>query len=240
MYSSELKGFITGLILGDGSIDKGVTKRAFRIKSINHDFIRYIGEVIRKSTNFDVKITYHPATYKDGVVRKSYSELYIKAHPYFNKKYNHFYNDYRKRRITTEALGWLNPRGLAAWYMSDGYIVQVGKRSGTIKDRRVEIATDRYTKTDVEKMQRFFENRYGFKTSLVKRKKGVYRLRISLLDAQHFFVMIEPYVVPSMRYKLNLNYDYRPKWMTDEYYDLMLRLQSAELLTGKAEEEDIV
>ena len=34
--SSELRGFFTGLILGDASIDKGVHKRAFNIKSINN------------------------------------------------------------------------------------------------------------------------------------------------------------------------------------------------------------
>ena len=36
--SSELRGFFTGLILGDASIDKGVHKRALMIKSINRDF----------------------------------------------------------------------------------------------------------------------------------------------------------------------------------------------------------
>lgn len=39
MNSSELKGYLTGLIVGDGYIDGGVTKRAFAIKSINKEFI---------------------------------------------------------------------------------------------------------------------------------------------------------------------------------------------------------
>lgn len=240
MKSSELKGYLTGLILGDGTIDKGVTKRAFRIKSINHDFIANINDNLRKNTNFDIRVRYFQATKRDGVNRQSYSELYIKAHPYFNKKYNHFYNDYRQRRITTESLSWLNLRGLAAWYMSDGYVVHVGKKSGVIKDRRVELSTDRYRKEDVIKIQKHLEDEYGFVTRLVHRGKGVYRLRMSLLSAQHFFVMIEPYVVPSMRYKLLMSYEYKPKWMTLEYYDLMNRLQSAELLTGNAEDDEIV
>lgn len=240
MNSSELKGFITGLILGDGTIDKGVTKRAFRIKSINHDFIHYIGDCLRKTTNFKIEIKYHPASYRQGVYRRSYSELYIKAHPYFNKKYNHFYDDFRNRRVTKESLNWLNSRGLAAWYMSDGYIVRVGKTSGKIVDRRVELATDRYTKYDVDKIRKYLFEKYGFKTSRIHRGNGRYRIRISLLSAQDFFVMINPYVVPSMKYKLNLEYDYKPKWMTDDYYKLMLRLQSAEALTGKAEGQEIV
>lgn len=240
LNSSELRGFITGLILGDGTIDKGVTKRAFRIKSINYDFIHYIGECLRKATNFKIEIKHHPASCRDGVYRKSYYELCIKAHPYFNKKYNHFYDDYRNRRVTKEALSWLNPRGLAAWYMSDGYIVRVGKHSGKIVDRRVELATDRYSERDVDKIRKYLYETYGFKTSKVRRGNGRYRIRMSLLSAQHFFVMIEPYVVPSMKYKINLDYDYRPKWMTDNYYELMLRLRSAEALTGNAEGQEIV
>ena len=33
MNSSELKGYLTGLIVGDGCIGKGVTKRTFEIKN---------------------------------------------------------------------------------------------------------------------------------------------------------------------------------------------------------------
>lgn len=39
MNSSELKGYLTGLIIGDGTIGKGITKRSFAIKSICKDFI---------------------------------------------------------------------------------------------------------------------------------------------------------------------------------------------------------
>jgi hypothetical protein len=51
MKSSELKGYLTGLILGDGTIDKGTTKRAFRIKSINFDFIDKIEKDLKDTTN---------------------------------------------------------------------------------------------------------------------------------------------------------------------------------------------
>ena len=42
MNSSELKGYLTGLIIGDGHIDKGITKRAFEIKNTHFDFIQKI------------------------------------------------------------------------------------------------------------------------------------------------------------------------------------------------------
>lgn len=221
MKSTELRGYLTGLILGDGSIDKGVTKRAFRIKSINIDFIESIEKVLKETTNFKIEVRYFDASSKDGVNRKPYAELKVQAHPYFNKKYNFFYDDYRNRRITVESLRWLNSQGLANWFMSDGYTTLVGRKSGVIKDRRVELATDRYSEEDVNKIKKYLEETYGYTIKKVKRKEGVYRLRFSLLSAQHFFAMIEPYVVPSMRYKLNMCYEQQPKWMINEYYHLM-------------------
>lgn len=234
MNSSELKGYLTGLILGDGSIDKGVTKRSFRIKSINHDFIDKIERDLKDTTPFTIDVILVEASYKNGVSRRPYKELKIKSHPYFNKKYNFFYDDFRNRRITKESLNWLTPEGIANWYMSDGYIVHVGKNSGEIKDRRVELATDRYSPDDVKQIQQFFEDTYNFKTSLVKRKHGVYRIRFSLLSAQYLFLMINEYITPSFQYKLNLQYTYHPKWMSDDYYRLMMKLQSAETQTNNA------
>lgn len=226
MKSSELKGYITGLILGDAYIDKGVRKRAFRMKSINTDFAEKV--LADLTAYFDMSIKYHEGSVRGGVNRKPYAEVYSKAHPYFAKKYPYFYDDYRNRRITKESLNALTPAGIANWYMSDGYIVHVGKQSGNVKYRRVELATDRYSKRDVEKAARYFEDVYGFKMSLVKRKTNVYRLRFSMESAQRLFVMIHPHVVPSMLYKINLNVPYRPKWMSDEYFDLMNEITERE------------
>lgn len=229
MNSTMLRGYLTGLILGDGSIDKGVQKRAFSIKSINKDFIDKIYNDISSVTDFDINVKHIEGRVVNGVNHKEHWELRIKAHPYFNKKYNYFYDDYRKRRITKESLRWLNPQGLANWYMSDGYVTHVGKQSGLIKSRRVDICTDRYKKEDVEKISEYFNNVLEIPATLTKRG-DIYRLRINMKESQKFFMLIEPYVVPSMRYKLDLAYDYQPTWMNDDYYNLMKEIQKCEYL----------
>ena len=131
----------------------------------------------------------------------------------------------RKRVINRKSLNWLTPEGIANWYMSDGYVTLVGKTKGIVKDRRVELCTDRYKKNDVQKIQKYFKEEYDWKTSLIyhHRKKNQYRIRFSLLDAQKLFVLIEPYITESFKYKLNLSYNYKPKWMSEEYYQVMLR-----------------
>lgn len=234
MTSNELRGFVTGLVLGDGTIDKGTERRAFRIATITEEFAYYIKEALTDNTKFKVTIMqFSEKVDKNNIKHQEYCRVSTNAQSYFVKIYHQFYDDYRNRRITKKALGWLTDAGLANWYMSDGYIVNVGKTKGKIKDRRVEIALDRYSEADVDRVISYFEGTYGYSCSKVKRKAGMYRIRISLKDAQHFFLRIAPYVlkVDGMEYKLNMNYDYQPKWMCDEYYELMTSIRSASHLT---------
>lgn len=234
MNSSELRGYLTGLILGDGSIDKGVHKRAFEIKSINHDFIDQIYKDISSCTNFNCKINHQLEYYDQNHIHHKESWAFkIMAHPYFNKKYHYFYNDYRQRRIHMTALKWLTLRGLANWYMSDGYICLVGKTKGVIRDRRVDLCTDRYTKSDVEKIQKYLLEYWGWDTSIIQRKqngRNIHRLRFKKTSAQDFLYKIHPYITPSFQYKLDMRYDHQPHWMTDEYYSLMIEIHKRESL----------
>lgn len=232
MNSSELKGYLTGLILGDGRIDNGVTKRAFEIKSIHFDFIQKIKNDIESCSSFKINIK-HCSEYigKDNTHHKESWSLRIDAHPYFNKKYHHFYDDYRNRTFSTEAASWLTANGLANWYMSDGYVCLVGKESGKIYNRRIDFATDRYPQFIVERLSKMLYDRFNIESSVVKRGK-FYRIRIKSTSYQTFINLIYPYIVPSMQYKLYLGYEYQPKWMEDWTWDLQKSLMSAMTLTS--------
>ena len=229
MTGSEFRGYVTGLVLGDATISQSGAsscKRAFTIVTINEEFAFDIRQTI--IDNLDVRVRLlerEPHTGEDGVHHQGYFVVSTKAHPYFNKMYGWFYNDDGSRRISQKALDKLTPAGIANWYMSDGYVVNVGKTKGKIVDRRIEIATDRYPEKDVDRAIEYFETTYGYKCHKVRRKPGVYRIRFSLLSAQNLFLMIKPYISEGFEYKLNMNYDYQPKWMSDEYYEYMISLK---------------
>lgn len=226
MNSSELRGYLTGLILGDGFIGKGVTKRSFAIKSINNEFINKIKEDLESCSDFKMRVIYTPEHFGSGCNHKDSWELQIRAHPYFNKKYHHFYDDYRKRIASKEALSWLTPQGLANWYMSDGYVCLVGKTKGKITSRRIDFCTDRYSKETIIEMQKTFLHKFGVKTSLIKRDK-FYRIRVASGSYETFINLIYPYVINSMKYKLYLAYNFQPKWMSDNMWECQESLRSA-------------
>ena len=234
MNSSELRGFLTGLILGDGSIDKGVTKRSFNIKSIDYAFIDYINKEIESVHTFTSFIRNIPEHYSCGCSHKESWEYRIKAHPYFNKIYHFFYDDKRHRKIYRKTLEWLTPRGLANWYMSDGYICLVGKTKGVIRSRRIDICTDRYYKEDVELIVSFLKSKFNLDTSIIKRN-NTYRVRIKKDSYEAFINLIYPYIIPSMYYKIYLGYDTKPKWMSNIFWDKQQSLLSAVTLTSNVE-----
>ena len=233
MQSSELKGYLTGLIFGDGFIDGGVTKRAFAIKSTQYDFIERIRQDIESCTTFKTALKYIPAHYSCGCNHRDAWELRVKAHPWFAKKYHHFYDDHKRRVASRESLSWLTPHGLANWYMCDGYVCLVGKTKGVINNRRIDICTDRYSKETVQRMIRMLKKRFGLECGIIKRN-DTYRIRIQSISYQRFFDLVSPYMVSSMRYKLYLGYEQQPKWMSDDMWQYQQDLRSAITPTAEA------
>ena len=219
MNTSELKGYLTGLIIGDGYIDSGITKRGFRIKSIYKDFIDQIYNDINSVNTFSLSVHYlRPYIDKNLVRHQECWELYIKSHPYFAKKYHHFFDDYKHRHVSKDAMNWLTPSGLANWYMSDGYVCLVGIRSGNINSRRVDICTDRYTLENINMMCDCLEKKFDLHFSPIKRGE-YWRIRLRQKDYTKFINIIKPYIVTSMIDKLYLGYRKQPRWMSDSDWE---------------------
>ena len=233
MNSSELKGFLTGLMFGDGYIDKGITKRRFEIKTIHKDFADKIKELVDSCHTFDTRIVYKKAyTGKDGTNHKEHWCLNIYSCPYFVKKYHHFYDDYKNRIASKEAMQWLTPMGLAYWYMSDGYVCLVGKTKGIIRDRRIDFCVDRYDYDTILRFSDMLKNKFNIETSIVKRDK-FYRLRIRRNSYPVFLNLVTPFIqeIPSMEYKLYLGYNKQPDWMDDEMWSYQNKLKKRDCPT---------
>lgn len=233
MRSSEIKGFFTGLLIGDGSIDKGITKRAFEIKSIDSAFIIKIANEIASCTTFKYTIKHCDSRISNDCIHKEYWALRVQAHPYFNKIYHKFYNDYRHRIISKYIPKYITPYGVALWYMCDGYVCLVGKKSGVIRNRRIDFATDMYSYLEVCNLQKMMLNKFNIKCSVIKRGK-FYRLRVLKDSYEDFINLVYPYMIPSMLYKLYLGYEFQPIWMSDNMWNIQCSIKSAITQTGHA------
>ena len=114
---------------------------------------------------------------------------------------NLFYpND--KKIISKEALEQLTLEGIAWWYMDDGSM-SIKKIDG--KPRGAEITLNTYlTVEENQIIIDFFQNQYNITWKLNK-SKGKYRLRMGKKEGKKFFALIEPYIIDSMKYKIDFN-----------------------------------
>lgn len=153
--------------------------------------------------------------FKKGILQEI-QKPEIKPYKTFNKEYKVFiwrlatrkrpmYKWLRKRfypnGIKTIKRRWLEqltPLGIAIWFMDDGS-TSYKKRNGKI--HAVETTINTYLpKEQNEIIINYFKERWGIQMGLNK-SRGKYRIRIGTKEARKFVRIIEPHIIPLMKYK---------------------------------------
>lgn len=142
-----------------------------------------------ESLNSNLRI-YSRIDKRRKVVQTSYT-VTTGSNQYFHKMYNMLYGS-GKKEICAEFLKNFTVISLAYLYMDDGFFHQ-----GT-----ADICTECFSKKSVELLANFLKEKFDLHFGLCKRNKG-YRLRLSLRDFQKFKNLINPYIIDSLKYKLN-------------------------------------
>ena len=107
--------------------------------------------------------------------------------------YKLFYSSSKKKVIPNNIHELLTPLALAIWIMDDG----------TFKAPGVRIATNCFTKQEVELLGKVLETKFNIKSSLNKNNDN-YQLYIKKESMPILKLLILPHIVASMQYKLGL------------------------------------
>lgn len=111
------------------------------------------------------------------------------------------------KTLSRKFLEYLTLQGLAIWFMDDGS--KSFKKIGN-KVHAVEVTLNTYlSKEENEIIIDFFKEKWGINWGLNK-SKDKYRLRMGTCEARRFFSLIEPFIIDSMRYKINLQFTTAP------------------------------
>ena len=109
-----------------------------------------------------------------------------------------------KKTITRKLLKWLNPLGLAIWYMDDGCInVNTSKQRSSIQ-HTIKIATC-VDEATIKTIISYFDEVWDIHFRPFKEGKGTYSIASSSeLDCEKFIKIVKPYIeqVPSFLYKI--------------------------------------
>jgi hypothetical protein len=103
------------------------------------------------------------------------------------------------KTISRKILEYLDPLGLAIWYQDDGSL-SAKKRNGKIHSYDLTLNTY-LSKEQNELIIAYFLEKWSIKWGLSK-SKGKYRLRMGVQEGRKFVKIIEPYVIPELRYKI--------------------------------------
>lgn len=117
-----------------------------------------------------------------------------------------------KRRLTEGILNQMHsPLAWALWYQDDGSLIKHRVTNQTtgmrhINNRTLRLNFNRYTSEELELVANWMARRLGV-TARLERADKYFRLAMGMQQASKFFDYIRPFVVPSMQYKLDPEYE---------------------------------
>lgn len=101
-----------------------------------------------------------------------------------------------RKAVSEEWLSQLTEEGVAWWFMDDGSLARAG----------VRLSTEKFTEQENHMLSEWFMRRWGIEAIVFRAKRNLYSLRFNKEAACKLSKMVEPFMLPSMRYKL-----YKPR-----------------------------
>ena len=183
--TQEQKSIVIGSILGDGYL-RVVPGRRDAFLEINHSITEkpYVDWKYKKLKNL---VKSAPKPRKGNGKRIAYRFL-TRQHPELTKLYWRFYRN--KKKIIPDNIK-LTPLIIAVWFMDDG------SRSY----RSYYLNTQCFDYLSQKRLIQMIKKQCGIDCSL-NRDKQYYRIRIKQHSAERFRKLINDYVIPAMKYKL--------------------------------------
>lgn len=185
---------LVGLLLGDGHLETQDNGKTYRLK-VEHGILQkeYVDTLYKifkpwcshgpmkriRRTKYGIVTSYGFYTYSSGTLR-----FYAQQ----------FYPEKGKRVIPILIRKLLTPQAIAIWFMDNG------SKKSKIHSTYI-FHTHAFTKRELQVVCNILKEKFGIEMH-IHRQYAVYRLYVMAKSAQKFRDLIEAYMVPSMRYKL--------------------------------------
>ena len=189
----EQREVLVGVLLGDACLETQNRGRTYRIKFEQSDKHReYLWHLYQVFKDW---VSTPPQKKMVNIRGKTYIKWWFNtvSHGSF-RFYAHQYYGRGRKTIPRLIHRWLTPRALAYWFADDG-----SRKSR--ESYALIFNTQGYEKFEVERLQKLLVEKYGLRVSLRKQKEG-WQLYIHGESFSRFKELVELYLHPSMRYKL--------------------------------------
>jgi recombination protein RecA len=201
------ESLIISCIIGDGYIAKESKASSYYL-SIQHstkqkDFLLYkksLFESLGYKTNlYELKQT----------DKRKYPAIRLNVKD-FNKDIlinlrRSFYPNGNKT-ITRHLLNYLDPMGLAIWWMDDGCLSIYKRKDRNSTARYGKLCTHCFTYDENVIIKNYLETVWKIKTTVKVEKNKYYYIYLSPTGLNQLFSIISPFIIPSMNYKIDMKY----------------------------------
>ena len=189
----SLRAAVVGMLLGDAHIKPQRYSLTIRHSIRQEAYLRYKAELLEQLQKSPVQVVRFNNSGYPGV------RIETRQRPLYRRLRKLFYEPTGTKHVTRKVLDFLDPRGIAIWYMDDG--------SNSAKYRRgkihaYELTLNTYlSREENESIIQYFAEVWDLQFGL-NQSKGKWRLRMGTKQARRFAQLIAPYVIPTMRYKI--------------------------------------
>jgi hypothetical protein len=194
--SSVQRETLVGLLLGDACLETQNRGRTYRLKI--EQSARQQAYVHHLHSLFQEWVLTPPGTREKRASNGSVSAnlaFQTVSHSAFRFYAHQFYAEGTKR-VPELIRHWLTPRGLSYWYMDDGSL----KSS---QSKGVILNTHCFVRQDVERLAHSLWDLFGLQATPRRQPDGL-QLYVSGRSFETFASLVDPYVIPEMRYKVPL------------------------------------
>jgi hypothetical protein len=219
--NSTKRGILYGIALGDGSLHKrkeGNCTLQFTHSEKQKDYAEYKAKKVNSLLG-GKKNQVNWYTTRTPYGKITYGK-YGKSHKYCNQMRRVLY-PYGKKTYTRKVLDFLNPEGIAFWYMDDGGLsksFRKHKETGEITGCSCEMRFSTYcTLEEIECIIEYFKEVWGIQgKQRYSKKHGTYYLAFGSKESKKLELLIKPYIIESMYYKLPSNWVHERRTPQDE------------------------
>lgn len=203
-FTTQQKSLLYGTLMGDGHLDlqnRGI-EACYRAGHTSHqkDYIQHKFNILKPYVRMR-QLTYYEDFNRikaDGNPLSSYRFSTV-AHPLLTDIYKEFYiNDIKI--LTRDILDKIDAEALAYWYQDDG-------SSHIVKNaiqKIIKISTCNFTWEENYIIKNWFKDKWNINTSVYYQKVNKTYPTIHILSSQadKFYNIVRPYILPSMAYKI--------------------------------------
>lgn len=200
--NKEKRGRLIGMVLGDGHINVTNGKRELSVlhSVAQRDYCEHKAALVRQTLGG----TFSVREYANGPGGKYRAVKFVSSHAYWSNLRDWCYPNGVKT-YTRRILDMLTPEGVALWYMDDGSARRNTNKDGWVKSVSTSIAT-MCSESECGAIRDYFRDVHCIEWKVRCRKGSpagkAFFIECNTAESRKFVELIQPYVIPSMMYKI--------------------------------------